>query len=62
MTKQYLPCRWGVYDVDDAIASAKFLVKEKLVDAKKMAITGGSAGGFTTLATLTKTDIFGAGK
>ncbi|XP_071522282.1 uncharacterized protein [Panulirus ornatus] len=54
--------QWGVFDVDDVLAGATYLVKEGLVDEKKICIGGGSAGGFTTLAALT-TDksIFAAG-
>ncbi len=52
---------WGVVDVQDCIHGALFLVKQGLVDANKLVIRGGSAGGYTTLAALTCTDIFKAG-
>ena len=53
--------QWGVVDVDDAIAAARFLVDQDLVDGKRLAIRGSSAGGYTTLAALTFHDYFTAG-
>jgi len=52
---------WGVVDVDDCINAARYLVKQGLVDGKRVSITGGSAGGFTALLSLTKRDFFNAG-
>ena len=40
---------WGELDVDDAEAGARHLVEEGLVDPERIAITGGSAGGFHRL-------------
>ena len=55
-------CRWGVYDVEDACAGALYLSEElKLVDRNKLAVSGISAGGFTTMATLTFSDVFACG-
>lgn len=48
-----LASNWGIYDVQDAIYGAKFLVDKGLVDGTKMVIMGGSAGGFTVLKALT---------
>ena len=56
-----LNSNWGVVDVDDCINAARYLVEHGLVDGKRIAITGGSAGGFTTLVALTKRDFFNAG-
>jgi dipeptidyl aminopeptidase/acylaminoacyl peptidase len=53
--------KWGVVDVDDCINAARYLVERGLADGKHVAITGGSAGGFTTLVALTKRDFFNAG-
>jgi dipeptidyl aminopeptidase/acylaminoacyl peptidase len=53
--------QWGVVDVDDCINGAKFLVKRGLVDAERMVISGGSAGGYTTLAALVFHDVFRGG-
>jgi len=53
--------RWGVLDVDDCCAGAKFLAQTGRVDPKRLAITGGSAGGYTTLCCLAFRDVFSAG-
>ena len=52
---------WGILDVEDCVAIAEHLVKQKRVDQNRLAIKGGSAGGFTVLAALTFHDIFSAG-
>lgn len=52
---------WGIADVDDCVAVVRHLVSEGLVDADRVAITGGSAGGYTTLQSLVSTDVFSAG-
>ncbi|HSB70145.1 MAG TPA: S9 family peptidase [Candidatus Methylomirabilis sp.] len=52
---------WGVVDVDDCCHGAKHLAERGLVDANRLAITGGSAGGYTTLASLAFRDVFAAG-
>jgi dipeptidyl aminopeptidase/acylaminoacyl peptidase len=52
---------WGVVDVDDCVAAAQFLVARGDVDPERLAIAGGSAGGFTTLAALAFRDVFSAG-
>jgi len=52
---------WGVIDVEDSINGAQNLAEMGLVDPKKLVIRGGSAGGFTTLAALTRGDTFKAG-
>ncbi len=53
--------QWGIVDVDDCTNGAKYLVDRGLADPQKLAIAGGSAGGFTTLAALTFRDTFQAG-
>ena len=53
--------KWGIYDVDDCIAAARYLAERGDVDEKRMAIRGGSAGGYTTLCALVFHDVFGAG-
>jgi dipeptidyl aminopeptidase/acylaminoacyl peptidase len=53
--------QWGIVDVADCIAAATYLVERGLVDPKRLAIRGGSAGGYTTLAALTSTNVFKAG-
>jgi dipeptidyl aminopeptidase/acylaminoacyl peptidase len=52
---------WGIVDVDDCINGARFLVERGLVDDGRMVISGGSAGGYTTLAALTFHDFFQGG-
>jgi dipeptidyl aminopeptidase/acylaminoacyl peptidase len=59
--RQRLSGQWGVVDVEDCVAGARFLAERGLVDAERMAIRGGSAGGFTTLSALTFHDVFKAG-
>ncbi|MGH6985322.1 MAG: prolyl oligopeptidase family serine peptidase [Caulobacteraceae bacterium] len=59
--RKRLEGQWGLVDVDDARAAAQFLVSEGLADPARLAIRGGSAGGFTVLACLTKGGVFGAG-
>ncbi len=44
--------RWGIVDIDDCVAAARFLADRGSVDPARMAIRGGSAGGYTTLAAL----------
>ncbi len=53
--------KWGVVDVDDCINAALYCVREGLADRTRLAIEGGSAGGYTTLAALTFRDVFQAG-
>lgn len=53
--------QWGVVDVEDCLAGARYLVTRDLADEKRLAIRGGSAGGYTTLCALTFHDIFSAG-
>jgi dipeptidyl aminopeptidase/acylaminoacyl peptidase len=52
---------WGVVDVDDCINAARYLIEQGLADGDRVSITGGSAGGFTVLLSLTKRDFYNAG-
>ena len=52
---------WGLTDVDDCIAAARYLAERGDVDPDRLAIKGGSAGGFTVLAALTFHEVFAAG-
>jgi dipeptidyl aminopeptidase/acylaminoacyl peptidase len=47
--------------VDDCVNGARFLVARGLADGRRVAIRGGSAGGYTTLCALTFRDFFRAG-
>jgi dipeptidyl aminopeptidase/acylaminoacyl peptidase len=44
--------QWGVYDVEDGIAGARYLVDSGLADGERLVIMGGSAGGYTVLKSL----------
>ena len=53
--------QWGIVDVDDCVAGTRWLVEQGRVDGERLAITGGSAGGYTTLCALTFRDTFKTG-
>jgi dipeptidyl aminopeptidase/acylaminoacyl peptidase len=54
--------QWGIVDVEDVINAARFVVATGRADPRRLAIRGGSAGGFTALAAMTQQpDFFGAG-
>ena len=59
--REALAGQWGVVDVADAVSGALSLADRGLVDRTRLVIRGGSAGGFTTLAALTTSDVFAAG-
>jgi len=59
--RQRLNGQWGVVDVEDCANAARYLVAEGKVDGTRLAIRGGSAGGYTTLCALTFRDLFQAG-
>lgn len=53
--------QWGVVDVDDVAAAARGLCAAGEADPRRLAIAGGSAGGWTVLAAIARTDVFAAG-
>jgi len=59
--RRRLEGNWGIVDVDDCVNAAKHLVRRGDVDSKRLAITGGSAGGYTTMCALTFRSLFNAG-
>ncbi|MCZ7571637.1 MAG: S9 family peptidase [Ardenticatenaceae bacterium] len=59
--RERLNDRWGVVDLDDSVNGARFLAERGEVDGNRLAIRGGSAGGYTTLCALTFRDLFAAG-
>ena len=59
--RERLDGAWGVVDTVDCINAARHLADKGLVDGRRMAIRGQSAGGYTTLAALTFHDLFAAG-
>jgi len=59
--RERLKLNWGIVDVDDCVNGAKFLAQRGLVDVGRVVISGGSAGGYTTLAALAFRDFFQGG-
>jgi dipeptidyl aminopeptidase/acylaminoacyl peptidase len=59
--RKRLDGQWGIVDVDDCVQGARHLARMGRVDGERLAIMGGSAGGYTTLAALTFRNAFKAG-
>jgi dipeptidyl aminopeptidase/acylaminoacyl peptidase len=59
--RERLNGQWGIVDVDDCVNGARYLVDCGEVDGNRLAIRGGSAGGYTTLCALTFRSSFTAG-
>ena len=59
--RERLKSKWGIVDVDDCANGARYLVGQGEADGDRLMITGGSAGGYTTLCALTFRDTFSAG-
>jgi dipeptidyl aminopeptidase/acylaminoacyl peptidase len=59
--RRLLDGQWGVVDVEDCVHAALELGRQGQVDPGRLAISGGSAGGYTTLCALTFHDVFQAG-
>lgn len=59
--RQRLNGEWGILDVDDCVNAARYLAQAGHIDGERLAIRGGSAGGYTTLCALTFRDTFRAG-
>jgi dipeptidyl aminopeptidase/acylaminoacyl peptidase len=59
--RRLLDAAWGIADVEDVCAAARWLAEQDLVDGRRMVVRGGSAGGYTTLLALAVTDVFAAG-
>ena len=59
--RELLAGEWGVVDLEDCIAAARHLADAGDVDPKRLSIAGGSAGGYTTLLALARSDVFAAG-
>ncbi len=53
--------QWGVVDVDDSVNAVRHLITRGAVDGARVAIRGGSAGGYTTLCALAFRSFFKAG-
>ena len=59
--RERLNGKWGVVDLADCINAARYLVDRGEADSDRLLITGGSAGGYTTICALTFSDAFAAG-
>ncbi|PKI90462.1 S9 family peptidase [Actinomycetales bacterium SN12] len=59
--RERLDGQWGIVDVDDVIAAARGMVEAGLADPARIAIRGGSAGGWTVLCALVRGGAFTAG-
>jgi dipeptidyl aminopeptidase/acylaminoacyl peptidase len=59
--RERLDGQWGIADVADCAAGARFLARKSLADPGRIAVAGGSAGGYTTLMALATTKAFAAG-
>jgi dipeptidyl aminopeptidase/acylaminoacyl peptidase len=59
--RELLSGQWGIVDVEDCIAGARYLAAHGHADPARLAIRGGSAGGYTTLCALTFHEVFKAG-
>jgi dipeptidyl aminopeptidase/acylaminoacyl peptidase len=59
--REQLRGQWGIVDVEDTVSVLQGLVDQGLADPRRLAIRGGSAGGWTVLAALTGTDAFACG-
>ncbi|MGH3321094.1 MAG: prolyl oligopeptidase family serine peptidase [Streptosporangiaceae bacterium] len=59
--RERLRRQWGIVDVEDAVAAVQALVERGEADGDRLAVRGGSAGGWTALAAVTRTDVFQAG-
>ena len=59
--RERLNGQWGVVDLQDCVNAARYLAEQGEADPDRLLITGGSAGGYTTICALTFTDVFAAG-
>jgi dipeptidyl aminopeptidase/acylaminoacyl peptidase len=59
--RQLLDGQWGILDVADCLAAARHLAETGRADPNRLAIRGGSAGGYTTLCALAFHDLFKVG-
>ncbi len=59
--RDLLKGQWGVVDVEDCVAGARYLAEQGLADPQRLLVRGSSAGGLTTLCALAFHDVFKAG-
>ena len=53
--------KWGIADVEDCINGVQYLINNNIVDKNRVVIRGSSAGGFTVMTALARSNIFAAG-
>jgi acetyl esterase/lipase len=56
--RETLNGQWGVVDVQDCATVAAALAEEGVVDGTRLAVRGGSAGGWTAAASMTSVDTY----
>jgi dipeptidyl aminopeptidase/acylaminoacyl peptidase len=59
--RERLNGQWGIVDIDDCVSGVQALADAGVIDGGRVAIRGGSAGGYTTLRALTSSTVFAAG-
>ncbi|MFA4964824.1 MAG: prolyl oligopeptidase family serine peptidase, partial [Thermoleophilia bacterium] len=59
--RERLKGNWGIVDTVDCINAARYLAGRGDADPRRLAVQGGSAGGYTTLNALTRHRFFAAG-
>jgi len=59
--RERLDGNWGIADVADCVAAARWLADGERADPRRIGIAGGSAGGYTVLQALATTAVFAAG-
>jgi dipeptidyl aminopeptidase/acylaminoacyl peptidase len=59
--RERLNDQWGIVDVDDCASAVQYVIEQGKADPARVTITGGSAGGYTTLCALTFRDCFTGG-
>ncbi len=56
--RERLKGNWGIADVEDTIAAARFAAAAGIADAGAIFVTGGSAGGYTVLMAIATENVF----
>jgi dipeptidyl aminopeptidase/acylaminoacyl peptidase len=59
--RERLKGNWGIVDTMDCINAARYLTERGDVDPERLAVQGGSAGGYTTLNAVARHRFFAAG-
>jgi dipeptidyl aminopeptidase/acylaminoacyl peptidase len=59
--RERLRDQWGIVDVQDCAAVGTALAAEGTADGTRLAVRGGSAGGWTSAASLTSVDVYRCG-